>query len=69
MIIGDYKGKSVQEAKPLIRQQLVDAGEAIAYWEPEGLVMSRSGDECVVCLTDQWYLNYGEASWKADALK
>jgi leucyl-tRNA synthetase len=23
--------------------------------------MSRSGDECVVALTDQWYLSYGEA--------
>ena len=22
--------------------------------------MSRSGDECVVALTDQWYLEYGE---------
>lgn len=69
MAVGDLAGKPVQEAKPLIRQQLIDRGEAIAYWEPEGLVMSRSGDECVVCLTDQWYLNYGENDWKADALK
>ncbi len=28
--------------------------------EPEKKVMSRSGDECVVALTDQWYLVYGE---------
>lgn len=27
--------------------------------------MSRSGDECVVALTDQWYLLYGEEEWKA----
>jgi hypothetical protein len=27
--------------------------------------MSRSGDECVVALTDQWYLVYGEAEWQA----
>lgn len=26
-------------------------------------VMSRSGDECVVALTDQWYLTYGEEEW------
>jgi len=26
--------------------------------------MSRSGDECVVALTDQWYLTYGESEWK-----
>jgi leucyl-tRNA synthetase len=27
--------------------------------------MSRSGDECVVALTDQWYLTYGEDEWRA----
>jgi leucyl-tRNA synthetase len=27
--------------------------------------MSRSGDECVVALTDQWYLEYGEDTWRA----
>jgi leucyl-tRNA synthetase len=26
--------------------------------------MSRSGDECIVALCDQWYLDYGEAEWK-----
>jgi len=29
----------------------------------------RSGEECVVALCDQWYLNYGEEKWKAEALK
>lgn len=28
------------------------------------MVMSRSGDECVVALTDQWYITYGESEWK-----
>lgn len=69
MINGDFAGKSVQEAKPLIRQQLIAEKLACAYYEPESLVMSRSGDECVVCLTDQWYLNYGEPSWKAQAVE
>lgn len=27
--------------------------------------MSRSGDECVVALTDQWYMAYGEDVWQA----
>lgn len=27
-------------------------------------VISRSGDECVVALTDQWYLTYGEEEWQ-----
>ncbi len=28
-------------------------------------VISRSGDECIVALTDQWYLTYGEEDWQA----
>ena len=31
--------------------------------------MSRSGDECVVALCDQWYLVYGEESWKQKAFQ
>ena len=38
--------------------------ESFVYMEPEGEVVSRSGDECVVALCDQWYLNYGEEQWK-----
>ena len=26
--------------------------------------ISRSGDECVVALCDQWYLDYGEEKWR-----
>ena len=28
--------------------------EAVIYMEPEKLVISRSADECVVALCDQW---------------
>lgn len=55
----------VSEAKPAIRGELVEAGQAIMYSEPERPVTSRSGDDCVVALTDQWYLTYGEADWEA----
>lgn len=64
MLIGKYKGEKVEEAKPKVRNDLIASGEAFVYNEPEGLVMSRSGDECIVALCDQWYLNYGEGSWK-----
>ena len=39
------------------------------YYEPEGLVISRSGDECIVALTNQWYLSYGDAQWKDQILE
>ncbi|KAM3087412.1 cytosolic leucyl tRNA synthetase [Clarireedia jacksonii] len=69
MVIGEFKGEKVEIAKPKVRQQLIDAGQAFAYSEPERKVTSRSGDDCCVALMDQWYLDYGEDSWKKTALE
>ncbi len=54
MIVGEHAGKKVSEVKPVIKEALIAAGQALLYSEPEKQVMSRSGDECVVALTDQW---------------
>lgn len=67
MVIGKYKGLKVEDAKPKVKQDLIDSNEAFAYSEPESEVVSRSGDVCVVALQDQWYTDYGEDSWKAAA--
>ncbi|XP_060670143.1 leucine--tRNA ligase, cytoplasmic isoform X1 [Ziziphus jujuba] len=64
LLVGEFAGRKVQEAKSLIRSRLIETGEAIIYSEPEKRVMSRSGDECVVALTDQWYITYGENEWR-----
>jgi leucyl-tRNA synthetase len=69
MMVGGHAGATVQEAKPLIRDELIAQGLAFAYCEPDGLVISRSGDECIVTLADQWYVDYGEAVWKAQAFE
>lgn len=69
LLVGEFKGEKVEAAKPKVRQQLIDAGEAFAYSEPERKVVSRSGDDCIVSLMDQWYLDYGEESWRQIALK
>lgn len=69
MLVGDFKGLPVQQAKPRVREQLIASGLAFAYAEPEGLIISRSSDECVIALMDQWYLDYGEPSWRAQAEK
>jgi len=63
MLVGEFSGRKVCEAKPLIREQMIERGDACVYWEPESLVVSRSGDECIVALTDQWYLTYGAPDW------
>ena len=69
MLVGEFKGEPVQEAKNKVRESMIAQGLAVAYAEPEGLVISRSADECVVALMDQWYMDYGEPSWKAEAEK
>ncbi|EFA84639.1 leucyl-tRNA synthetase [Heterostelium album PN500] len=60
MIVGEHAGKKVQDVKKAIKDQLIESGQACNYSEPTTPVISRSGDECVVALTDQWYINYGE---------
>lgn len=64
MLVDGFKGQKVQDVKKTIRNKMIDTGDAYIYMEPEKQVMSRSSDECVVALCDQWYLDYGEENWK-----
>jgi len=64
LAVGEYKGQSVQEVKSKVRSKLIEEGLAYAYAEPEKEVLSRTGSKCVVALTDQWYICYGEEAWK-----
>ncbi len=69
LVYGPFVGMPVQEAKPLIRQQLLDSADAFVYCEPDGVVVSRSGDTCVAAFLDQWFLTYGvDETWKDDTL-
>lgn len=69
MIYGEHKGMKVEDAKNKVKAEMIAAGEAFVYNEPESQVISRSGDECIVSLEDQWYINYGEEEWKNQALE
>jgi leucyl-tRNA synthetase len=64
LTVGEYAGEKVSEAKKKVQMIMVREGEAVLYQEPEKRVISRSGDECVVALCDQWYLDYGLQEWK-----
>ncbi|XP_078218431.1 leucine--tRNA ligase, cytoplasmic isoform X2 [Callithrix jacchus] len=64
MLVDGFKGQKVQDVKKTIQKKMIDTGDALIYMEPEKEVMSRSSDECVVALCDQWYLDYGEENWK-----
>lgn len=54
MMVGKYAGQKTSEVKKKIQEELISSGEAILFVEPEKKVISRSGDECVVALCDQW---------------
>jgi leucyl-tRNA synthetase len=67
LLVGKHANTKVSEAKKLVRDDLITDGLACAYYEPEGKVISRSNDECVVSLVDQWFLDYGNETWKQEA--
>ena len=60
MMVGEFKGQPVQEAKEKVRRSLIKSGDAFPFADPSGKVVSRSADECVVAYLGQWFLNYGE---------
>ena len=62
--IGKYKGQLVKDIKDKVKEDLIKTGEADTYFEPEGLVKNRMGEECVVALVDQWYVKYGKEEYK-----
>lgn len=70
MLVGEFKGQPVEVAKPKVKEALIKNGEAFEYAEPNGHVVSRSGDECVVAYLGQWFLNYGEndPGWRDQVL-
>lgn len=69
LLVGEYKGKKIQDVKKNLQNKLVSEGGAVVYYEPEKNIISRSGDECVVALCNQWYLDYGNEEWKAQVDK
>lgn len=50
-------------------KRLVATNNFVKMLEPERQVISRSGDECVVSLLDQWYIDYGRSDWKTKVQK
>jgi len=65
-IIGKYKGSKVKDVKNLLTNEFIEEGVALKYSEPESLVMNRTGEECIVALTDQWFIKYGEEKWRKE---
>ncbi|KAL0884166.1 hypothetical protein ABMA27_016174 [Loxostege sticticalis] len=69
LLVGEYKGSKIQDVKKNLQTKLIEEKSAVIYYEPEKTIISRSGDECVVALCNQWYLDYGNEEWKGQAEK
>lgn len=41
MLVGDFKGKKVQDVKKALQKKLIDNMEAVIYYEPEKQIISR----------------------------
>ena len=60
MLVGNYKGVKVSDARSLVNNDLINQELAVQYYEPNGNAVSRSGDVCVVRFCDRWFINYAD---------
>jgi leucyl-tRNA synthetase len=65
---GVYAGKTVREVKELLIGDFKKAGIADSMYDLAESVVCRCMTPCLVkVLSDQWFLNYSDAEWKAKA--
>ena len=63
-------GKPVEEAREIVKNKLIDKGQAAVYYELTGPVQSRWLADCVVKIVDnQWFLAYADEEWTATTEK
>lgn len=62
----DIGGLPVERAREIIKSKLLEEGRAILMYEPSGEVVCRCLTQCIVKIVqNQWFLAYGDESWKA----
>jgi len=65
---GPYAGKTIREAKDIIIADFRKLGVADSVYDLPEPVVCRCMTQCIVkILSDQWFLNYSDAAWKAKA--
>lgn len=66
MLTGKYEGKTEPEARELIKTDMISSGAAIPIYiiGNEEPVICRCGNEVIVKIVDQWFINYGNKEWK-----
>ncbi len=70
-VTGKYSGMAVYKIKDVLSRDLIESGIADIFYEfSEQPVICRCGTTCVIkMVSDQWFLNYSELSWKEQVYK
>lgn len=65
---GTYAGMSVEQAKDLIKEELIEQKKADIMYEPSGTVVCRCLTPSIVKIVkNQWFIKYGDVQWKEKA--
>jgi leucyl-tRNA synthetase len=61
---GFYIAENTEDIKLETCKFQENSNSDYVYYEPDGNVMSRTGDKCIVALTEQWFINYANTELK-----
>jgi leucyl-tRNA synthetase len=61
---GFYIAENTEDIKLETCKFQENSNSDYVYYEPDGNVMSRTGDKCIVSLTEQWFINYADTELK-----
>lgn len=65
---GKYAGMKVEQAKELIKEDLIEQKKADIMYEPTGKVVCRCLTPSIVKIVrNQWFIKYGDLAWKEEA--
>ncbi len=64
---GEYAGMKVEEAKDLVKEKLIEMGDADAMYELSGEVVCRCLTPSIVkVVSNQWFMAYKNDDWKKE---
>jgi leucyl-tRNA synthetase len=65
---GKYAGMKVEQAKDMIKEELIQQGRADIMYEPSGKVVCRCLTPGIIKIVkNQWFIKYGDLQWKEKA--
>ncbi len=64
----NLEGMKVEDGKDIIKNELIEKGFAVMFYELTGKVVCRCLTECIIKMVeDQWFIEYNDPEWKKKA--